>query len=186
VPSGDAQLLLEIVSQEADRLNHIVSDLLDFAKPTTPALTPGALPRVLDDAVAAALGSGAPVKLVRDIAPDLPSVPMDERLLRQALLNVAQNALQAMPGGGALTVRAQVEPGPRGRRARIDVSDTGPGISPAAQAHLFEPFFTTKATGTGLGLALVKRIVEGHQGEVEVASAPGRGTTITLWLPLEA
>ncbi|MHB8872091.1 MAG: GAF domain-containing protein [Myxococcaceae bacterium] len=186
-PKGDAELLLSIVGQEAERLNRIVGDLLDFARPSTPALRPEHLAPVLDDAVAAALGTSRPgVRLVRDYDPALPRVPMDERLFRQAVVNIALNALQAMPNGGELTVRARTEDGPRGVVARIELSDNGPGMSSEARAHLFEPFFTTKATGTGLGLALVKRIIDDHRGEVVVTSEPGSGTTFTLRLPLQA
>jgi signal transduction histidine kinase len=186
-PTGDAQMLLGIVGQEADRLNRIVGDLLDFARPSTPALRPEPLARVLDEAVEAAMDNSRPgVLLVRDIDPSLPRVPMDERLLRQAVLNIALNALQAMPNGGNLTVRAHTEKGAQGGVAVIELTDTGAGISSEARSHIFEPFFTTKATGTGLGLALVKRIVDDHRGEVRVTSAPGQGTTFTLRLPLEA
>ncbi len=89
------------------------------------------------------------------------------------------NALQAMPGGGEVRVQARVDQ----ERVRIDVSDRGPGISAELRARLFQPFFTTKATGTGLGLAVVKRIVEAHRGEIEVTSAAGEGATFSVRLP---
>jgi signal transduction histidine kinase len=186
-PTGDQALLLKIVREEADRLNSIVSDLLDFARPRAPTLHRESVGLVIDDAVAAALGtSHTQVRVVREFDPQLPLVPMDARLLRQAVLNVAMNALQAMPQGGELTVRTRAEAGPQGKVVRIEVSDSGTGISEHLRARIFEPFFTTRAAGTGLGLALVKRIIEDHRGEVEVTSAPGQGTTFILKLPLEA
>jgi signal transduction histidine kinase len=182
-PSGNAKMLLGIVGEEAERLNRIVGDLLDFARPSPPALRPEPLDRVIDDALGAALARGAGrVAVAREIAPDLPAVPMDVRLVRQALLNLTLNAVQAMPGGGTLSVRARLD----GAAARVEIADTGPGIADEVRHRIFEPFFTTKATGSGLGLAVVKRIVDDHRGALEVRSAPGEGTTFVLRLPLEA
>jgi signal transduction histidine kinase len=105
--------------------------------------------------------------------------------MRQAILNVLLNGLQAMPNSGSLTVRASVERTRSAEFARVDVVDTGPGIPPEVRGRIFEPFFTTKTSGTGLGLAIVKRILEAHHGEVSVESGPD-GTTFTLRLPLDA
>src|SRR5206468_1105820 len=118
--------------------------------------------------------------VVRDVDPQLPKVPMDERLMRQALLNVVLNALQAMPRGGRLTLRARaMELGNR-PVVRVELEDTGVGIPAELGERIFEPFFTTKATGTGLGLAVVRRIVEDHRGEVVVQSTVGKGTTVSV------
>jgi PAS domain S-box-containing protein len=181
-PAGDAKMLLDIVGEESDRLNRIVGDLLDFAKPSPPALRPERLDRVIDEALSAALADGAGrVALARDVPDDLPAVPMDARLVRQVLLNLTLNAVQAMAQGGTLSVRARVD----GAAARIEIGDTGPGIAEEVRHRIFEPFFTTKATGTGLGLAVVKRIVDDHHGALEVLSAPGEGTTFVIRLPLD-
>jgi PAS domain S-box-containing protein len=181
-PEGDARMLLDIVGEEADRLNRIVGDLLDFARPVTPVLRPEPLDAVVDEAVAAALTGGpGGIDVRRELAHDLPPVPMDARLVRQALLNVAANAVQAMPKGGRLTVRMRRDP----VGVLVELEDTGPGIPEDVQPRIFEPFFTTKASGTGLGLAVVKRIVHGHGGEVTVASRPGRGTVVQLRFPVE-
>jgi two-component system, NtrC family, sensor histidine kinase HydH len=186
-PQDEAQSLLAMLIEEADRLNRIVGDMLDFARPATPSLQPEQLDRVLDEAARAALGQArGPVELKRDIDANLPLVPMDVRLLRQAMLNVAINAVQAMPAGGSLTVHACCEGVPGGpRRVHIALSDTGTGIAPEARERIFEPFFTTKASGTGLGLAVVKRIVTDHRGEIDIVSEPGVGTTINIRLPLQ-
>jgi signal transduction histidine kinase len=180
-PEGDAKMLLDIVGEEADRLNRIIGDLLDFARPTLPTLRPEALDRVLEEALSAALAQArGPVDVRREVAPDLPLVPVDARLLRQALVNVILNAVQAMPEGGPLSVRARARDG----FAVLEVEDAGPGIPDEVRHRIFEPFFTTKATGTGLGLAVVKRILDGHRGRIEVSAAPGGGTTFALHLPL--
>jgi signal transduction histidine kinase len=106
---------------------------------------------------------------------------MDARLVRQAVLNVAVNAVQAMPRGGRITIRTRRE----GPAALLEIEDTGAGIPEEVRERIFEPFFTTKASGTGLGLAVVRRIVEGHGGTVSVRSAPGAGTVFALRFPLD-
>jgi signal transduction histidine kinase len=111
----------------------------------------------------------------------LPSVLADRRLLERALLNVLENALQAVGDGGHVTIRLRHEPGEG--RVYAEVEDDGPGLSPEARARVFEPFFSTKSDGSGLGLALVKKIVEDHGGGVALESDPGRGARVTLWLP---
>jgi PAS domain S-box-containing protein len=178
-PEGDARLLLDIVGEEADRLNRIVGDLLDFARPVAPVLRPEPLVQVVDQAVASALGDAA-VEVVREVDPDLPPVPLDAHLLHLALANVAANAVQAMPRGGRLLVRVRRDPS----GVLLEVEDTGAGIPEEVRPRIFEPFFTTKATGTGLGLAVVKRIVEGHGGEIEVAGGPAGGTVVRIRLPV--
>jgi PAS domain S-box-containing protein len=179
-PTGDAKMLLEIVQEEADRLNRIVGDLLDFARPALPQLRPERLERVLEDAVAAAIAPASNVVVEQDVAPDLPTVPVDARMVRQAVLNVALNAVQAMPRGGRIAVRTRAV----GDAVEVAIEDSGSGIPEDVRSRIFEPFFTTKATGTGLGLAVVKRIVEGHGGDVQVESRPGAGTRVTLRFPL--
>ena len=183
----DELAMLDILAEEADRLNRMVGELLDFARPPVPTLEPGSLERVLDEAIAAALAGarGGKIEVDRALDASLPPVPMDARLFRQALVNVALNAVQSMPKGGRLTVRASREIVGSAPVARIDVGDTGVGMGAEVRGRIFEPFFTTKATGTGLGLAVVKRIVEGHGGDVSVVSEPGQGTTFTIRMPLD-
>jgi signal transduction histidine kinase len=174
-------MLFDIVAEEADRLNRIVSELLDFARPSPPALRPEPLDRILDEAVAAALaGTDDRIALVREVPNALPLIPMDARLIRQAILNVALNAVQAMSEGGTLTVRARLA----GDTAVVELADTGPGIPSELRRRIFEPFFTTKATGTGLGLTVLKRILDDHRGRVEVRGGEQRGTVFALHLPL--
>jgi signal transduction histidine kinase len=179
-PEGDAKLLLDIVGEEADRLNRIVGDLLDFARPAAPTIRPERLEKVVEEAVGVAVGQAAGVvEVVREVDPALPEVAVDAGQVRQAVLNVAVNAVQAMPRGGRLSLRVRAE----GRFAVVELEDTGPGIPPDVRGRIFEPFFTTKATGTGLGLAVVRRIMDGHGGEVGVRGAPA-GTVFSLRFPL--
>jgi signal transduction histidine kinase len=181
-PEGDARVLLDIMGEEAERLDHIVGDLLDFARPVTPVLQPEPLERVVDEAVAAAVAAGVgQVVVQREVVAGLPPVPMDARLVRQAVLNVAANAVQAMPHGGRLAVRIRRD----AEGVLLELEDSGPGIPEEIRARIFEPFFTTKASGTGLGLAVVKRIVDGHGGAISVSSGPGGGTVVQLRFPLD-
>jgi two-component system sensor histidine kinase HydH len=174
--------MVDIVGEEADRLNRIVDDLLDFARPPSPSPTPVPLQRLLQESVNAALADATgPVDVDWAVEAEVP-VLVDERMIRQAFLNLALNAVQAMPQGG--TLRLTVRRAAR-TEVQVEFTDTGPGIPPDLSARIFEPFFTTKAKGTGLGLAIVKRIVESHSGRVSLESEPGRGTTFRLFLPCE-
>jgi signal transduction histidine kinase len=182
--SPDAALLLGIVGEEADRLNRIVGDLLDFARPYEAERAPIELEPVVASAIdAATKATTAQCKVVTKFDGELPRFVVDGHLVRQALINLVMNAIQAMPKGGTVTVTVSADSREGQSLARIEVADEGIGISPQTEKHMFQPFFTTKATGTGLGLAVVKRIVDAHHGEISVRSAMGGGTTFTVMLP---
>jgi signal transduction histidine kinase len=186
-PEGDSAMLLDILSEESDRLNRIVGDLLDFTRPRDPMLHAEDILRLLQDAVETARawqGGNGRISMSVDVEPELPRVPLDRRLIRQALVNMLVNAIQSMPQGGLVQVRARREVQGHRELLRVDVADQGCGIPTELVHRVFEPFFTTKAQGTGLGLAVVKRIIEEHHGELALESAPGRGTTFTFRLPL--
>jgi two-component system, NtrC family, sensor histidine kinase HydH len=185
-PEGDPAMLLDILAEESDRLNRMVGDLLDFTRPREPILHAEDIPRLLQDAVEAARawqGGNGRLTVSIEVEPELPRVPLDRRLIRQVLVNVLLNAIQSMPQGGRVQVRARREVHGQREMLRIDVADQGCGIPTELVHRVFEPFFTTKAQGTGLGLAVVKRIIEEHHGELSLESAPGRGTTFTFRLP---
>ncbi len=183
-PDSLAVPLLDIVGEESDRLNRIVADLLTFARPPAPHPYAVPLSPLVEDAVRGALAEApGPIRVELDLADDVPSVTVDERMMRQAFLNLAINAVQAMPQGGML--RASVRRAVGTPEVEVRFSDSGPGIAPDVRARIFEPFFTTKAKGTGLGLAVVKRIVESHQGRVTMESQPGQGASFRLYLPLD-
>jgi len=185
--TGDAAVLLSIMGEEARRLDRLVRELLDFARPVTPAVEPHALAEIVDGALSAAtreLGAEC-AALSSEVPRDFPQISLDHAMMRRALVNLLVNGSQAAGSSGSVVIRAKVERRSGRLLARIDVADTGPGIPPAIAERVFEPFFTTKATGTGLGLAIVKSIVEAHGGHIELGSDGERGTRVTLLLPLD-
>lgn len=185
-PEGDAEMLLSIVGEEADRLNRIVGDLLDFVRPYELVKKPIAVEPVVASAVDAATQAALhhDVRVVTDFPKELPPFPLDAHLLKQALVNLIVNAAQAMPRGGTVQVRAATEPNNGQAWLCISVRDEGVGLTPRAAEKMFQPFFTTKATGTGLGLAVVKRIVDAHLGDISARpNDDGRGTTFAVRLP---
>jgi PAS domain S-box-containing protein len=182
----DAEMLIGIVAEEAARLNEIVGDLLDFARPMKPELRRGSLTDVVRDAIRTALATTnerVEVEIVTEGS--VPPVPLDARLLHQAILNVALNAVQSIEGRGTLWIRLSSVRLDDGPHARLEITDSGPGIPADVLPRVFEPFFTTRPKGTGLGLAVVKRIIEGHRGHVSVSSEPGARTAFVIDLPAE-
>jgi signal transduction histidine kinase len=185
-PAGDAEMLLTMVGEEAERLNRIVADLLDFARPYELVKKPIALEPFIASAIDAAtqtLPGSLPLKVVTQFDKELPPFPVDAHLLRQALINLIVNAAQAMPRGGLVLVTARIEPKGTVPWLVLEVKDEGLGLTARATEKMFQPFFTTKATGTGLGLAVVKRIVDSHGGDVSARANGDRGTTFTIRLP---
>jgi two-component system, NtrC family, sensor histidine kinase PilS len=193
--SDEARRLMNIVVRETDRLNALITDFLQFARPAPARPEPVAIATVLRD-MAQIFESVRPpcVELSIDASPDL-RVVADDRQLRQLLWNLFLNAVQAMPDGGRLEIRAQraaAQGASLERRSgnaegpswvEIRVADTGTGIAEEVLERIFDPFFTTKKEGSGLGLATVHRIVEGNGGHVKVESAVGRGTRFCVLLP---
>ena len=185
-PKGDVKLLLDILSEESERLNHMVGDLLDYSRPIQPALQPVTLAPLFEEAVAAVRTSvpdNEAIGVHTSIAPAVATVRADSRLLRQAIVNLVTNAFQAMPRGGSVTLSASEVASDGGHLARIAVRDTGTGIPRDDRDRVFQAFFTTKPTGTGLGLAVVRRIAEGHGGRVQLAEIE-QGAEFQLLLPL--
>lgn len=178
---------LDLVIREARRARDVVRRLLDFARQSESARANASLNKVVEDVVTLTrhliLTNG--VELDLKLQEDLPWVSMDENQMKQVLLNLVHNALQAMPGGGQLEIQT-AESQKVGRDGVIvSVRDTGVGIPPENQTRIFEPFFTTRANhgGTGLGLSVTYGIVSDHGGEIELLSQPGVGSTFTVWLP---
>lgn len=184
--------MVQVIIDETDRLNRIVAQFLEYARQLRVVLEPTSA-AVVVASTARSLATEAEqvgVELVEDVDPTLPEVPLDEDKLRQVLLNLGQNAIRAMPAGGTLTfrVRRGEMADPRARhRPSLDfiVEDTGLGIAPEDVDRLFVPFFTTRHDGTGLGLAISQRIVQAHQGEIDVRSAVGRGSTFIVRIPFD-
>jgi signal transduction histidine kinase len=173
----------EIVAEKMEHLNRIVDQLLTYSRSTEPRMEPVDLNELLRDVLLLTRRKlqQQHVALETDLAGDLPKVRCDRGQIEQACLNLILNATEAMPDGGTLTIRSAAESG----GVELSFRDTGVGMTAEQQAKLFEPFLTTKSRGTGLGLAIVHKIIaDAHQGRIEVESAPGRGTTFRLWLPL--
>lgn len=193
--SDESKRLMNIVVREADRLNALITDFLHYARPAPAKLVPVALADVLADMRQIFESVRPPaVTLESNASPGL-RVLADDRQLRQLLWNLYLNAVQAMPDGGCLEIRAFAAPQaafgagrndtPEGAGfAALEVSDTGTGIPPDVLERIFDPFFTTKEEGSGLGLATVHRIAEGNGGHVSVESAVGHGTRVRVLLPI--
>jgi signal transduction histidine kinase len=172
---------VEIIGGEIRRLDEVVQGFLKFTRPEDLKLQPVQLKALFDEVIPIVRPEAdrAGVELSVDCAA-APDVNGDLAMLRQAFLNLALNACQAMPHGGALGIRCQ---GVRDRRVKIEVSDTGVGIDPEHLQRIFDLYFTTKETGSGIGLSMVYRTVQMHDGEIEVQSTPGSGTTFRVLLP---
>lgn len=174
--------LAKIVVDETIRLNNIVVEFLDFARPREPRLEAGSVNSVVRK-VLEFLSSELKLKnieLITDLAPGLPPNMLDADLFYRALLNILMNALQAMDEGGRLqvtTARAA------GHGTQLTIHDSGKGIHEDNLKDIFQPFFTDKNKGTGLGLAITKNIIDNHGGEITVLSSEGKGTTFTITLP---
>ncbi len=179
---------LDIIVEEADRLNRVVSSFLDYARPNPGNAAPIDVNATLQRSMALLGPDLGEVDVQLELANDLPLVRVDPERLRQVLINLGQNAAQAMEGHGELIVRTMQRTrrelaGELRRWVEISVSDTGPGIPQKIRANLFVPFVTTKERGTGLGLAISQRIVISAGGHLEVRSQVGIGTTFVVRLP---
>jgi signal transduction histidine kinase len=175
------------IDEETTRLNRIVTEVLDFARPIRFDLTGADVNALVEDAVRAA-GASAPQVPVRvDLDPTLPHLTTDPGRLRQALVNVIGNAIQAVDGRPVEGTAIRVETTRLGdRRCVVVVSDKGAGIAPEDLPRIFDPFFTTRRTGTGIGLAISRNIIEGLGGRITVASTRDRGTDVRIELPVDA
>jgi two-component system NtrC family sensor kinase len=175
---------IQDIRKESKRCKGIVQDLLSYARTPRPALEETDLNALLDQIVdfAANHMDLHHVSLVRDLAPDLPRILVDPDQIRQVAINLILNAGAAMESGGTITVGTCAS---EAGFVDIVIRDEGAGIQPDDLEKIFEPFFTTKARGTGLGLAITRRIVEQHLGRIMVESEVGKGTTVTVRLPIE-
>jgi signal transduction histidine kinase len=173
---------VSIIESEIRRLDEVVQGFLKFTRPEDLRLQPVKVNSLFDEIlpIIETEASKNNVKVTVEVPSTLPAVNGDSSMLRQAFLNLAINACQAMPNGGSL--RLTSSPVSRSR-VEIRVQDTGVGIAPDHLSKIFNLYFTTKERGTGIGLSMVYRIIQMHDGEVEVQSTPGRGTTFRVLLP---
>lgn len=179
----EAEALVEIVDEEAVRVERVVGELLEFARPREAALESVPVGPLVTGAVEAAVASfGGPGLVEVDVHAGLPDVAGDEQLLRQALVNLVVNALQSEERQSAVRVRTFAEGRPPAWVV-VEVCDDGAGVPDEVAEKIFTPFFTTRARGTGLGLAIVKRIAEAHGGEVGWRPSDPHGATFFLRVP---
>jgi two-component system, NtrC family, sensor histidine kinase PilS len=180
----DDRRLMNIISREADTLNQWITDFLTFARPRYGDRVPMDFRAMISDAAMVLKQDPKSEKLDLKVeAGGEALVLADPTYLKQVLWNILNNAVQAMPNGGALTITLELTDDERGEFFHASFKDTGGGIPDAVRERIFEPFFTTKAGGTGLGLPTVYRIVTEHGGTVTVDSESGVGTTFTVALP---
>lgn len=173
----------DVIKREVDGLNRIVSELLDLVRPRPLRPESAQLERLVEETLVLARESSGEsrIRFVLDFAADLPPVEIDRGQIKQVLLNVIINAIQAISGAGEIRIVAARH---GAEAVAVRVSDTGCGIAPADRERIFDPFFSTKPSGTGLGMAIARRIIEDHRGQIEVDSVEGEGSTITLILPV--
>jgi signal transduction histidine kinase len=174
----------QIIEAKIEQLNKIVEQILAFARTTEPNFAPVNLNSLVDELsllVRHKLGNQG-VRLVRDLQPDLPLVMGDATQLEQAFLNLILNAAEAMPNGGTLTVKTRAL---QSEQVSVAFKDTGEGMSPEQQQRAFKTVLSsTKSKGTGIGLAIVGRVVDTHRGQIRILSRPGRGTTMRITIPV--
>jgi signal transduction histidine kinase len=179
---------LTLVLKEARRARDVVRRLLDFARQSESTRARASLNEVVEDVVALSrhLIQTSGVELKLELQSDLPWASMDSNQMKQVLLNLVHNALQAMPDGGEMEIKTTSASRDNREWVMVSVRDSGVGISQADQARIFEPFYTTKGNrgGTGLGLSVTYGIITDHGGQIDVESQPGVGSKFMVWLPL--
>jgi two-component system sensor histidine kinase HydH len=177
------QKTAQIMVQEVERLNRVIGQLLEFARPVAMKLKPASLKRLIQHSLRMVEGQAREknIEINANLSPDIKDFPLDQDRVNQVLLNLYLNAIEAMEDGGAISVSLSENKDSEG--IKIVISDTGKGIDKKDLDHIFDPYFTTKQSGTGLGLAIVHKIISSHRGEVKVNSEPDRGTVVTIYLP---
>ncbi|MSU62514.1 MAG: PAS domain S-box protein [Pedosphaera sp.] len=179
---GKLESFLSVAKDEITRLDYIITQFLQAIRPTAPQLKMASLNEVVLETLELLRpefeNRGQTIQ--EKLAPPLPNAPLDAAQMKQVLVNLAKNAMQAMSKGGTLTVQT----GAALDEVWVSISDTGRGIPTDQLNRIFEPFFTTKKKGSGLGLMIVQRIVREHGGRIELDSRVGRGTTFRIWLPM--
>jgi signal transduction histidine kinase len=192
-PQDTRQGMVQAITREIKDMDRLIEQLLSFGRHTDINLAPVDMEAFLHKQILHVLSQAPDIhrpKLKLSIPPDLPRAEIDEVLMRQALNNLLQNALEAMPNGGELRVEVRVlhRSGPGGRTTDeilVEIGDTGTGIPKEKLEKIFLPFFTTKEKGTGMGLALVHKIIVSHNGRIEAESTEGKGTLFRIYLPLK-
>lgn len=178
---------LQIASGEVDRISSMVTELLDFARPSDPKLEEENINTILDGMIllVSTETNKKQIDIVKNYASDLPFVQIDREQIKQVFLNLLINAIEAIPENGKITVHTRSFMKPGGEPyAQIEFTDTGCGIPSDQLEEIFDPFFTTKNTGSGLGLSISNQIVRDHKGYIDVESQLGKGSSFFINLPI--
>ena len=173
--------LASIIREESDRLNRIVTEFLDFARPQIPKMDSIRIETILEKTLHL-LGTELArrrITVQKDFIPGSQTIPVDQDLLYRAFLNILLNAVQAMPEGGTIGVVVRYN----SQGAEIEIKDSGTGLSEEELSKAFQPFYTTKEKGSGLGLAIVKNIIEAHNGTIRMVNSSKGGTSVVIQLP---
>ena len=169
---------LQTMVEECIRLERLVKDLLYYAKEEHPTLSSFSLMELVQECVGQVKSKNHALDIRVDIPPHL-FITSDRDKMKQILLNLLENSAEAMEGRGTLTVKARE----KGNRVLLEIQDQGPGMTSQVQERVFQPFFTTKSQGTGLGMAIVKKLLDQLEGEIQIKSSPGKGTLFCITLP---
>ena len=173
--------LAETVYAEVQRATKVITDVIDFVRVTAPRRHPVGIPGLVAETVYR-VGVPERIQVDCDLSPDLPLIRLDGQQMAQVLENLIRNAAEAIAERGSIRVTAHLVEG----CLDLSVADSGAGVLPQDLERIFEPLFTSKKTGTGIGLAISKRLVQAHVGSIRVATVPGHGSTFTISLPLDA
>jgi two-component system, NtrC family, nitrogen regulation sensor histidine kinase NtrY len=171
----------ETIVGEVESLKGLVDEFSQFARMPSPRTVPTDLPRLIADTIALYNGIFSAVRIDERFAPALPLVRLDPEQIRRVIINLVDNAIEAMDRSGRIMVETQLDAA--NAIVRVIVADDGPGISPGERDKLFLPYYSTKRRGSGLGLAIVRRIIAEHGGNIDVGDNTPRGTRFTIELP---
>ncbi len=174
----------DIIIEESTRLNNIITDFLNFARPRTPTLLPCSVEEVIEKNLTflSTMKEAEKYRAHREFEDDLPDISADSALLYQAFLNIIINAAQAMPDGGTIFIRTAANQ----NTVTVTFGDDGPGIPDDILEKIWNPFFTTKESGSGLGLGVVKKIIELHGGDIQIRNRPEGGSEVMITLPIQS
>jgi two-component system, NtrC family, nitrogen regulation sensor histidine kinase NtrY len=171
-----------VIVNEVTSLKHMVDEFSKFARLPTPQMAYQSLHDVINEVTTLYRGAHKDVELIVELDEDLPSLNFDREQLKRVLVNLLDNAIQAMQQKGRVWLSTKYDM--KRRRAVVSVADEGVGIAPEDQEKLFVPYFTRKKTGTGLGLAIVRRIITDHEGQIQASQNQPKGTVFTFELPV--
>jgi two-component system, LuxR family, sensor kinase FixL len=173
---------LQMIAEEVERLENLMSDMKDFTRPPSLQKKMGKIDLLIDEVIAFFVETleERGIKLIKGPGEPIPEYNFDPQQLKQVLVNLVKNAVEAMPHGGQITISTRLQTS----YLEIEVTDTGEGMAEEVVENIFTPYFTTKSKGSGLGLVITSNIIKAHEGEIRVSSTPGKGSTFTIQLPL--